>query len=91
MVKFLARDSGRNCLYFYPQGYLDEAQKRGLATVLYLAIAPAPPCCSANCWAKQPHCNPTSRRPVYAGRLFFWGPMDISPQLRYTVGRTGKD
>lgn len=40
MVKFLARDSGRNCLYFYPQGYLDEAQKRGLATVLHLAIAP---------------------------------------------------
>lgn len=40
MVKFLARDGGRNCLYFYPQGYLDEAQKRGLATVLYLAIAP---------------------------------------------------
>lgn len=39
MVKFLARDSGRNCLYFYPQSYLDEAQKRGLATVLYLAIA----------------------------------------------------
>lgn len=90
MVKFLARDSGRNCLYFYPQGYLDEAQKRGLATVLYLAIAPTPPCCSANCWAKQPHCNPTSRRPVYAGRLFLLGPMDISPQLRYTVGRTGK-
>ena len=72
MVKFLARDSGRNCLYFYPQGYLDEAQKRGLATVLYLAIAPAPPC-----W-----CMP--------GGFFFWGPMDISPQLRYTVGRTGK-
>lgn len=40
MVKLLARDSGRNCLYFYPQGYLEEAQKRGLATVLYLAIAP---------------------------------------------------
>ena len=39
MVKFLARDSGRNCLYFHPQGCLDEAQKRGLATVLYLAIA----------------------------------------------------
>ncbi|WP_302150008.1 hypothetical protein [uncultured Gemmiger sp.] len=34
MVKFLARDSGRNCLYFYPQAYLDEAQKRGLAAVL---------------------------------------------------------
>lgn len=34
MVKFPARDSGRNCLYFYPQGYLDEAQKRGLATAV---------------------------------------------------------
>ena len=22
------RDSGRNCLYFYPDAYLDEAQKR---------------------------------------------------------------
>ena len=30
MVKCLARDSGRNCLYFYPKDYLDEAQKRGL-------------------------------------------------------------
>lgn len=30
MVKLLARDSGRNCLYFYPQSYLEEAQKRGL-------------------------------------------------------------
>ena len=30
MVKCLARDSGRNCLYFYPQDYLEEAQKRGL-------------------------------------------------------------
>ena len=35
--------------------------------------AALPPCCSANCWAKQPHCNPTSRRPVYAGRLFLLG------------------
>ena len=25
------RDSGRNCLYFYPDAYLDEAQKRGIA------------------------------------------------------------
>lgn len=25
------RDSGRNCLYFYPDVYLDEAQKRGIA------------------------------------------------------------
>ena len=31
MVKFLARDSGRNCLYFYPKAYIDEAQKRGIA------------------------------------------------------------
>lgn len=25
------RDSRRNCLYFYPDAYLDEAQKRGIA------------------------------------------------------------
>ena len=25
-----ARDSGRNCLYFYPQKYPDEAERRGL-------------------------------------------------------------
>ena len=30
MVKALARDSGRNCLYFYPQEYLDEAERRSL-------------------------------------------------------------
>lgn len=30
LVKCLARDSGRNCLYFYPQDYLDEAQRRGI-------------------------------------------------------------
>lgn len=24
------RDSGRNCLYFYPQEFLDEAQRRGI-------------------------------------------------------------
>lgn len=30
MVKALARDSGRNCLYFYPQEYPDEAERRGL-------------------------------------------------------------
>ena len=30
MVKAMARDSGRNCLYFYPQEYLDEAERRGL-------------------------------------------------------------
>ena len=31
MVKALVRSSGKNCLYFYPQPYLAEAQKRGLA------------------------------------------------------------
>ncbi len=31
MVKVLARDSGKNCLYFYPQDYITEADKRGLA------------------------------------------------------------
>ncbi len=31
MVKCAVRDSGRNCLYFYPQEYLAEAQKRGIA------------------------------------------------------------
>lgn len=31
MVKVLARDSGLNCLYFYPQDYIDEAARRGLA------------------------------------------------------------
>ena len=31
MVKALARDSGLNCLYFYPKDYIEEAAKRGLA------------------------------------------------------------
>lgn len=31
MVKALARDSGRNCLYFYPKDYIEEACRRGLA------------------------------------------------------------
>ena len=31
MVKVLARDSGLNCLYFYPKDYIDEAARRGLA------------------------------------------------------------
>lgn len=31
MVKVLARDSGLNCLYFYPKDYIEEAAKRGLA------------------------------------------------------------
>lgn len=39
LVKVAVKDSGRNCLYFYPKEYIDEAQRRGLATVLYLVIA----------------------------------------------------
>ena len=31
LVKCAVRDSGRNCLYFYPDAYLDEAQKRGIS------------------------------------------------------------
>lgn len=31
LVKCAVRNSGRNCLYFYPQEFLDEAQKRGIA------------------------------------------------------------
>lgn len=31
LVKGEARNSGRNCLYFYSKEYLDEAQKRGIA------------------------------------------------------------
>lgn len=31
LVKCAAKDSGRNCLYFYPKAYLDEAQRRGIA------------------------------------------------------------
>lgn len=31
LVKCAVRDSGRNCLYFYPKAYLDEAQRRGIA------------------------------------------------------------
>ena len=31
LVKCAVRDSGRNCLYFYPQEFLDEAQRRGIA------------------------------------------------------------
>ena len=30
LVKCAVRDSGRNCLYFYPDAYLDEAQKLSL-------------------------------------------------------------
>ena len=31
LVKSAVQNSGRNCLYFYPKAYLDEAQNRGLA------------------------------------------------------------
>lgn len=30
-VKAAVRNDGRNCLYFYPKEYIDEAAKRGLA------------------------------------------------------------
>ena len=31
LVKCAAGNSGLNCLYFYPEEYIAEAQKRGLA------------------------------------------------------------
>ena len=31
MVKIAVKDSGLNCLYFYPDAFLDEAEKRGIA------------------------------------------------------------
>ncbi len=31
LVKCAARNSGLNCLYFYPKEYIEEAEKRGLA------------------------------------------------------------
>ncbi len=30
LVKCAVRNSGRNCLYFYPKEYIDEAHKRGI-------------------------------------------------------------
>ena len=30
LVKYAVKDSGRNCLYFYPQEFLDKAQRRGI-------------------------------------------------------------
>ena len=30
LVKCAVRNSGRNCLYFYPKEYLEEAQRRGI-------------------------------------------------------------
>ena len=38
LVKCAAKDSGLNCIYFYPKEYINEAEKRGLATILYLII-----------------------------------------------------
>ena len=40
LVKCAVRDSGRNCLYFYPDAYLDEAQKR-VAEELYISPSTA--------------------------------------------------
>jgi len=31
LVKCAVRDSGLNCLYFYPKEYMEEAQRRGIA------------------------------------------------------------
>lgn len=31
LVKCAVRDSGRNCLNFYPKEYIAEAQRRGIA------------------------------------------------------------
>lgn len=31
MVKVAVKNEGLNCLYFYPEEYIDEAVKRGLA------------------------------------------------------------
>ena len=31
LVKCAVRNSGRNCFYFYPKEYIDEAEKRGIA------------------------------------------------------------
>lgn len=31
LVKLAVRDSGRNCLYFYPKDYLAEAERRSIA------------------------------------------------------------
>lgn len=31
LVKCAARNSGRNCLYFYPKEYIEEAHRRGIA------------------------------------------------------------
>ena len=31
LVKCVAKDSGRNCLFFYPKEYIEEADRRGIA------------------------------------------------------------
>lgn len=31
LVKCAVKNNGLNCLYFYPEEYIDEAQKRGIA------------------------------------------------------------
>ena len=31
LIKCAVRNSGLNCLYFYPKEYIDEAHKRGIA------------------------------------------------------------
>lgn len=31
LVKCVAKDSGQNCLFFYPKEYIDEADRRGIA------------------------------------------------------------
>ncbi|MDO4387410.1 MAG: hypothetical protein Q4E18_15555 [Clostridia bacterium] len=33
LVKCAVGSSGRNCLYFYPKAYMEEAQRRGIANV----------------------------------------------------------
>lgn len=30
LVRYAVKNDGLNCIYFYPQAYIDEAQKRGL-------------------------------------------------------------
>ena len=44
LVKCAARNNGLNCLYFYPKEYIEEAHKRGLATIMYLVLAFAVGC-----------------------------------------------
>jgi hypothetical protein len=34
MVKLAVRDSGLNCLYFYPKDYIEKAAKLGVAEIL---------------------------------------------------------